>query len=97
MVGRKKYADAHRMDKQFVVREKVFLRVRLRKSPIRYGKGSKLAPHFVGPFKILERIGPIAYRLALPPNLARIHDVFHVSVLRQYIPDIVNVLDWNAL
>ena len=93
----KKYADAHRTDKQFAVGEKVFLRVRPRKSPIRYGKGSKLAPRFVGPFEILERIGPVAYRLALPPSLARIHDVFHVSVLRQYIPDVVHVLDWNAL
>ena len=51
----------------------------------------------MGPFEILERIGPVAYRLALLPNLARIHDVFHVSVLRQYIPDVVHVLDWNAL
>ena len=93
----KKYADAHRIDKQFAVGDKVFLRVQPRKSLIRYGKGSKLAPRFVGAFKILERIGPVAYRLALPPSLARIHDVFHVSVLRQYIPDIVHVLDWNAL
>ena len=68
-----------------------------RKSPIHYGKGLKLAPRFVGPFEILERIGPVAYRLALPPSLARIHDVFHVSILRQYIPDVVHVFDWNAL
>ena len=51
----------------------------------------------MGPFEILERIGPVAYRLALPPSLARIHDVFHVSVLRKYIPDITHVLNWNAL
>ena len=67
------------------------------KSLIYYGKGSKLAPRFVGPFEILERIGPVAYRLALPPSLARIHDVFHVFLLRQYIPNVVHVLDWNAL
>ena len=93
----KKYADAHRTNKQFVVGDKVFLRVRPQKSLIRYRKGSKLAPRFVGPFEILERIGPVAYRLALLPILARIHDVFHVSVLRQYILGIVHVLDWNAL
>jgi hypothetical protein len=93
----KKYADAHRIDRQFSVGDKVFLRVRPRKSPIRYGKGSKLAPRFVGPFEILERIGPVAYRLALPPSLARVHDVFHVSLLRQYIPDLTHVLDWNTL
>ena len=93
----KKYADGHRTDKQFAVGDKVFLKVRPRKSLICYGKGSKLAPHFVGLFEILERIGPVAYRLALSPSLAHIHDVFHVSVLRQYIPNIVHVLDWNAL
>ena len=51
----------------------------------------------MGPFEILERIGPVAYRLALLPSLACIHDVFHVSVLQQDILDIVHVLDWNAL
>lgn len=71
--------------------------MRLWKSPIHYGKGSKLAPQFVGPFEILERIGPVAYHLALPPSLSRIHDVFHVSVLRRYILDVTHVLDWNAL
>lgn len=75
----------------------MFLRVRPRKSPIRFGKGSKLSPRFVGPFKILERIGPVAYKLSLPPSLSRIHNVFHVSVLRKYIPDISHVLDWKHL
>lgn len=73
------------------------MRVRPHKSPIHYGKGSKLAPRFVGPFEILERIGPVAYRLALPPSLSRIHDVFHVSVLRKYIYDESHILDWDAL
>ena len=72
----KKYADAHRLDHHFSVDDRVFLRVRSRKSPIHYGKGSKLAPCFLAPFEILERIGPIAFRLALPPSLSHIHDVF---------------------
>ena len=93
----KKYANKHRIDHQFLVGDKVFLRVRPRKSPIHYGKGSKLAPRFFGPFEILERVGPVAYKLALPPNLSRIHNVFHVSVLRKYIPDISHVLDWKHL
>ena len=93
----KKYADKHRIDRQFSVGDKVFLWVRPRKSPIRFGKGSKLSPRFVGPFEILERIGPVAYKLALPPSLSRIHNVFHVSVLRKYIPDISHVLDWKHL
>ena len=75
----------------------MFLRVRPHKSPIRYGKGSKLAPHFFGPFEILERIGPVAYHLALPPSLSHIHDVFHVSVLRKYIYDESHLIDWDAL
>ena len=93
----KKYANAHRLDHHFSIGDRVFLRVCIRKSPIHYAKGSKLAPCFVGPFEILERIGPVAYRLALPPSLSRIHDVFHVSVLRQYVPDVTHVLDWDAL
>ena len=92
----KKYADLHRIERQFEIGDKVFLRVRTWKSPIRFGKGSKLSPRIVGPFDILERVGPVAYRLALPPSLSRIHDVFHVFVLRKYIPDITHVLNWNA-
>ena len=56
-----------------------------------------MAPRFVGPFEILERIGPVAYRLALPPSLSRIHDVFHISVLRGYIYDESHIIDWDAL
>lgn len=92
----KKYENSHRLDHHFYVGDRVFLRVYLRKSPFHYEKGSKLAPHFVEPFEILERIGPVAYRLVLPPILACIHDVFHVSILRQYIPDVTHVLDWDA-
>ncbi|KAH9331816.1 hypothetical protein KI387_003924, partial [Taxus chinensis] len=84
---RKKYADQHRTEHNFDVGMKFFLRVKPHKSLIHYGKGSKLAPQFVGPFEILEHIGPLAYRLALPPNLSHIHDVFHVSIVRKYITD----------
>ena len=69
----------------------------LRKSPIHYGKGSKLSPCFFRPFEILERIGPISCRIELPPILSCLHDVFHVSILRQYIPNVTGVLDWDAL
>ncbi|XP_059075148.1 uncharacterized protein LOC131875136 [Cryptomeria japonica] len=93
----KKYVDAHRVDRQFFVRDQVFLHVQPRKSPIHYEKGSKLAPRFVGSFEILERIGLVAYQLAMLPNLSRIHDVFHVSVLRQYHPDISHILDQTTL
>ncbi|GAV59055.1 Chromo domain-containing protein [Cephalotus follicularis] len=52
---------------------------------MRFGKKGKLSPRYIGPFEILERIGEVAYRLALPPNLSHIHNVFHVSLLRKYM------------
>ena len=64
---------------------------------MRFGKSGKLSPRFIGPFEILERIGEAAYRLALPPQLSGVHDVFHVSMLRKYEPDPSHVLDWTDL
>ena len=75
------YDDAHRMDKNFSMGEKFFLRVCPQKSPIYYRKGLKLAPCFVRRCEILERIGLVAYHLPLPPSLAYIHDVFNVLAL----------------
>ena len=59
---------------------------------MRFGNKGKLSPRYIGPYKILERVGPLAYRLALPPELARIHNVFHVSMLRRYRSDPSHVL-----
>ena len=59
---------------------------------LRFGKKGKLSPRFIGPYEILERIGPVAYRLTLPPELAKLHDVFHVSMLRKYRSDESHVL-----
>jgi hypothetical protein len=58
---------------------------------MRFGKKGKLSPKFVGPFKITQRVGRLAYRIALPPDLVGTHDVFHVSMLRKYIanPDVI--------
>ena len=64
---------------------------------MRFGKSGKLSPRFIGPFEILERIGEVAYRLALPPQLSGVHDGFHVSMLRKYEPDPSHVLDWTDL
>ena len=66
----------------------MFLKISPLKGVMRFGRKGKLSPRFVGPFEILER----AYRLALPPNMSRIHDVFHVSMLRKYIRDPTHVL-----
>ncbi|KAA0059963.1 pol protein [Cucumis melo var. makuwa] len=64
---------------------------------LRFERRGKLSPRFVRPFEILERIGPVAYRLALPPSLSTVHDVFHVSMLRKYVPDPSHVVDYEPL
>ena len=64
---------------------------------VRFGKRGKLSPRFIGPFEILERIGTVAYRLALPPSMLGVHEVFHVSMLRKYTPDPAHVVDWGKI
>ncbi|GAV87391.1 Chromo domain-containing protein [Cephalotus follicularis] len=59
---------------------------------MRFGKKGKLSPSYIGPFEILERIEEVAYRLALPPNLSHVHDVFHVALLRKYMANPSHVL-----
>ena len=71
----------------------VFLKVAPWKGVIRFQKKRKLNPRFIGPFRILERIGPMAYRLELPPKLSRIHNIFHVSMLKKYILDPSHILE----
>ncbi|XP_020536151.1 uncharacterized protein LOC110009863 [Jatropha curcas] len=77
---------------EYQVREKVFLKVSPWKGVTRFGQKGKLSPRYIGPYEILERIGPLAYRLALPPELAQIHDVLHVSMLRRYRSDPSHVI-----
>ncbi|XP_028090928.1 uncharacterized protein LOC114291095 [Camellia sinensis] len=67
------------------------------KGVMRFGVRGKLSPRFVGPFEVLDRIGEVAYRLALPPSLVGVHNVFHVSMLRKYIPDPSHVIDHAPL
>ncbi len=75
------YVDRRRHDLELQVREHVLLKVSPSKGIRRFGLRGKLSPQFVGPFEILERIGPVAYHLALPPSLERVHDVFHISIV----------------
>ena len=70
----------------------VFLKVSLMKGIVRIGNNTKLNPHYMGPYKILERIGLLAYRLAVPPDMGKIHNMFHVSQLKKYIPDSSHIL-----
>ncbi|KAJ0969688.1 hypothetical protein J5N97_022565 [Dioscorea zingiberensis] len=64
------------------------------KGVMRFGKRGKLSPRYIGPFEILERVGAVAYRLALPPYLAKVHNVFHISMLRRYVPDPSHVIQY---
>ena len=84
---RRSYANLKRKDIEYEVGDKVFLKVSSWKKILRFGRKGKLSPRFIGPYEVLERVGPIAYRLALPPELAKLHDVFHVSMLRRYRSD----------
>ena len=64
---------------------------------VRFDKRGKLSSRYIRPFEILERVGAVAYRLALPPILSVVHEVFHVSMLRKYTPDPTHVVDWGEL
>ena len=64
---------------------------------VRFGKRGKLLPRFIRPFEILERVGTVAYRLALPPSMSGVHKVFHVSMLQKYTPDPAHVVDWGQI
>ena len=83
----KSYADLKMRDIAYEVGDKVFLKVSPWRKILQFGKKGKLSLRFKGPYEVLERIGPVAYRLALPPELAKLHNVFHVSMLRRYRSD----------
>ena len=75
----------------------VFLKAILKRGVVRFGKRGKLSPRFIGPFEILERMGIVAYRLTLSPSISGVHEVFHVSMLREYTPDPAHVVDWGQI
>ena len=83
----KSYVDNCRRDLEFEVGDHVFLKISPLKPVMRFGSKGKLSPHFVGPFKILERVGPMAYRVALTLSMSKVHNVFHVLTLRKYVFD----------
>ncbi|GJR00286.1 reverse transcriptase domain-containing protein [Tanacetum coccineum] len=83
----KSYADNRRKPLEFKVGDQVLLKVSLWKGVVQFRKKGKLAPRYVGPCEILERIGPIAYRLRLPQELSSVHDKFHVSNFKKCLAD----------
>ncbi|GJZ73632.1 putative reverse transcriptase domain-containing protein [Tanacetum coccineum] len=85
--SQKKYADKRRKPIEFKVGDQVLLKVSPWKGVVRFGKKRKLAPRNVGPFEIVEYVGPVVYRLRLPQELSCVHDVFHVSNLKKCLAD----------
>jgi hypothetical protein len=88
----KSYADRRRRPLEFNVGDRVYLKVAPLKHLLRIGMKGKLASRYIGPYEILKRIGPVAYQLALPQHLVKIHDMFHVSMLRKAEIDPTRVL-----
>ncbi|GKB89167.1 putative reverse transcriptase domain-containing protein [Tanacetum coccineum] len=83
----KSYADVRRKPLEFQVGDKVMLKVSPWKGVIRFGKRGKLNPRYIGPFKIIAKIGTVAYRLELSEKLSRVHNTFHVSKLKKCLAD----------
>ena len=83
----KSYADKRRRPLEFQVGDLVMLKVSPMKGVQRFGRRGKLAPRYIGPFQILERIGAVSYRLDLPASMSSIHKVFHVSMLKKHLHD----------
>jgi hypothetical protein len=81
----KSYHDKRRKPLQFEVGDFVYLKVSPTKGVQRFGIKGKLAPRYIGPYKIIEACGPVAYKLKLPPKMSAIHDVFHVSQLKRCV------------
>ncbi|XP_057791315.1 uncharacterized protein LOC131008456 [Salvia miltiorrhiza] len=83
----KSYADTRRTELEFNTGARVFLKISPTKGVIHFGSRGKLRPRYIGPFEILNRVGKVAYRLALPPSIGDVHNVFHVSQLQKYVFD----------
>ncbi|GKA71444.1 hypothetical protein Tco_0777583 [Tanacetum coccineum] len=77
----KSYADLKRKPMEFQVGDKVMLRVSPWKRVVHFGKREKLNPRYIGPFKVLEKVGSVAYKLELPEELSRVHNTFHVEIM----------------
>ena len=93
----KSYADSKRKYIRYEIGEKVFLKVSPRKKVTRFEKNGKLSPRFIGPYKVIGKVGLVEYRLALPSALEKIHNVFHVSMLRSYRSDPSHVVSSETI
>ncbi|XP_027151946.1 uncharacterized protein LOC113752000 [Coffea eugenioides] len=93
----KSYADNRRKDLEFAIGDLVFLKITPLEASLMSGKGKKLQPRFVGPYKVIQCVGKVSYKLELPPSLSRIHNVFHVSMLKKYHPNPSHILQPKSI
>ncbi|XP_058004079.1 uncharacterized protein LOC131180719 [Hevea brasiliensis] len=91
------HADQRQKDVEFAMGDYVFLKVSPMKGVMRVGKKGKLAPCYIEPFQITDRVGAVAYQLKLPPNLSHVHPLFHISMLWKYVLDPSHVLQPNTV
>ena len=92
----KSYVDLKRTPREFQVGDHVYIKVKPKKSTLILGNYKKLEPRYCSPFEILEKVGSVAYQLSLPPSI-KVHNVFHVSILKKYVHDVSHVIDWNVI
>ncbi|XP_073270636.1 uncharacterized protein [Primulina huaijiensis] len=93
----KSYADKRRRDLEFAIDDHVFIKIAPIKGVMRFDKKDKLSPRFIGLFEILERVGALAYRVALPTNLIGVNNVFHILMLHKYMSNPSYVLNFEPL
>ena len=96
-IRQKSYVDRRSRPLEFEVGDNVFLKVMPKRGVVKFGKQRKLAPRYIGPFEVLERVGTVAYRLVLPSSLSGVHEVFHVSMLQKYTSDPAHLVDWGEI
>ena len=93
----KSYANIRRRKLEFLVDDWIFLKVSPMKGVIRFGKKRKLSPRYVGPYKIMKRICKVAYELELPAELATVHPVFHISLLKKCVGDPASIVPLESV
>jgi hypothetical protein len=93
---KKSYANKKRVFRYFIVVKHVFLKLKVKRSSLRLGCFPKLEARSCEPFEILEKIGPFSYMVAFHASM-RVNNVFHVSLLNKYVPELNHIIDWTVI